>query len=79
MARMRLEKSTQDFYKPKGNTEEEKEMYKEEMERLNKLLMEKLVRSWDSENNYVDSDQSPLTGMSAQVVCKIIMNFKWGK
>ena len=50
---------------PKVKTEEEKEVEKKAEERLEQLLRE--IRKTNLKVNYLDSDQSPLKGIEAQV------------
>ena len=73
MVKQRFEESTHGISNLKNNTHEEKQTYKENMERLNKYLEEKFVRNLMLENNYGDTDQSPLTGTTAQVAKKTII------
>ena len=61
VAGMGYNELTRGIFEHKVNTEEEKKA----RERLNKLLRE--IRETNLENNYVDSDQSPLKGIEAQV------------
>ena len=56
---------TRGIFEQKANTEEEKKVERRAKERLNQLLKE--IRQTNLENNYVDSDQSPLKGIEAQV------------
>ena len=65
VAGMGYDKLTQGIFEHKANSEEEKNVEKKAKERLNKLLRE--IRETNLENNYFDSDQSPLKGIEAQV------------
>ena len=65
VAGMGYNELTRGIFEHKVNTEEEKKVEKKARERLNKLLRE--IRENNLENNYVDSDQSPLKGIEAQV------------
>ena len=65
MAGMGYNELTQGIFEHKVNTEEEKKVETRAKERLNQLLRE--IREKNLENNYVDSDQSPLKGIEAQV------------
>ena len=49
----------------KVETEEEKEVEKKAQKRLNRLLRD--IRKNNLEGNYLDSEQSPLKGIEAQV------------
>jgi len=66
VAGMGYNELTRGIFEHKVNTEEEKKVEKKARERLNKLLRE--IRETNLENNYVDSDQSPLKGIEAQVL-----------
>ena len=65
MAGMGYCELTRGLFEHKANTEEEKKVERRAKERLNQLLRE--IRQKNLENNYVDSDQSPLKGIEAQV------------
>ena len=65
MAGMGYDESTRGIFEHKANTEEEKKVEKRAKERLNQLLRE--IRQTNLGDNYVDSDQSPLKGIEAQV------------
>jgi len=66
MAGMGYDESTRGIFEHKANTEEEKKVEKRAKERLNQLLRE--IRQTNLGDNYVDSDQSPLKGIEAQVL-----------
>jgi len=66
MAGMGYNELTQGIFEHKVNTEEEKKVETRAKERLNQLLRE--IREKNLENNYVDSNQSPLKGIEAQVL-----------
>ena len=72
VAGMGYNELTRGIFEHKVNTEEEKKVEKKARERLNKLLRE--IRETNLENNYVDSDQSPLKGIEAQVLLYILVN-----
>ena len=65
MAGMGYNELTQGIFEHKVNTEEEKKVETRAKERLNQLLRE--IREKTLENYYVNSDQSPLRGIEAQV------------
>ena len=65
MAGIGYDELTRGIFEQKANTEEEKKVERRAKERLNQLLKE--IRQTNLENNYVDSDQSPLKGIEAQV------------
>ena len=65
MAGMGYNELTQGIFEHKVNTEEEKKVETRAKERLNQLLRE--IREKTLENYYVNSDQSPLKGIEAQV------------
>ena len=65
MAGMGYNELTQGIFEHKVNTEEEKKVETRAEERLNQLLRE--IQQKNLENNYVNSDQSPLKGIEAQV------------
>ena len=65
VAGMGYNELTRGIFEHKANTEEEKKVEKKAKERLNKLLRE--IRETNLENNYFDSNQSPLKGIEAQV------------
>ena len=65
MAGMGYDELTRGIFEQKATTEEEKAEEVRAKEMVNQLLRE--IRQTNLENNYVDSDQSPLKGIEAQV------------
>ena len=65
MAGMGYDESTRGIFEDKANTEEEKKVEKKAKERVNQLLIR--IRQTNLADNYVNSDQSPLKGIEAQV------------
>ena len=65
MAGMGYNESTRGIFEHKATTKEEKKVEKKAKESLNALLRK--IRETNFGENYLDSDQSPLKGIEAQV------------
>ena len=65
MAGMGYNESTRGIFEHKATTKEEKKVEKKAKESLNALLRQ--IRETNFGENYLDSDQSPLKGIEAQV------------